>query len=200
MPNTSGQAQVLIVLTPILPDREGVVRETIAALPTGADSPLARTGKAHFGRWVIINRLLYSGPPQKRDTLHSPYLLFTSHFDGSLDAYLDDLCAHLPAELDAIYRHCVGYPGARDAAALKDWLRRDQLDAALYFAAYGQASLNQVLTALEFRDRLRAFALGAQGLDPAALQAAYHRAFGFGAPRERSLVPAGSAAFAAEEK
>ncbi len=83
---------------------------------------------------------------------------------------------------------------------MKDWLRRDQLDAALYFAAYGQASLNQVLTALELRDRLRAFALGAQGLDPAALQAAYRRAFGFGAPRERPLVPAGSAAFAAEEK
>ncbi len=180
MPNRSGQVYALIVLSPILPGREAALRETIERLPTGPDSPLARTGTVHFGRWVIINRLLYTGPPQKRDTLHSPYLLFTSYIDGEPDAYLDDLRALLPAELDAIYSHCVGYPGTRDAEAFKTWLRHDQLDAAFYFGAYSDATLPRVLTALDLRERLLQFAVGAQGLDAAELQAAYRRTFGRG--------------------
>jgi hypothetical protein len=180
MPDQPAQTHALIVLTPILPDREGAVRDTLDRLPPGADSALARSGTTHFARWVIINRLMYTGPPQQRDTLRGPYLLFTSHYDGALDAYLDELCALLPAELDAIYRHCVGYPGVRDRQAFTAWLRRDQLDPTFYFSAYAQASLTQVLTALELRERLRAFALETQGLDAVALKEAYRRAFGFG--------------------
>ncbi len=174
MPQTHG----LIALAPILPGREGAVRAALDRLPSGADSPFARSGATHFARWVIINRLMYAGPPQPRDTLRSPYLLFTSHYDGALDAYLDELCARLPTELDALYRHCVGYPGVRDRRAFAAWLRRGQVAPSFYFGAYADASLGQVLTALDLRERLRAFALATQGLDAAALQAAYRRTFG----------------------
>ena len=91
---------------------------------------------------------------------------------------LDELCARLPDELDALYRHCVGYPGVRDRRAFAAWLRRGQVAPSFYFGAYADASLGQVLTALDLRERLRAFALATQGLDAAALQAAYRRTFG----------------------
>ncbi len=189
MANVSGQCQVLIVLTPILPGGAPALREVLDRLPLGAESPLARGGATHFARWVILDQLVYEGPPQKRDLLKSAYLLFTSHFDGALDAYLDDLCALLPLELDAIYRHCVGYPGLHTPAPFKAWLRRDQIDANSYFASYGEASVAQVRTALELRERLLRFAVRAQRLDAAALQEAYRNTFDGDAreARERPL-------------
>ena len=55
----------------------------------------------------------YQGPPQKRETLRSSHLLFTSTFDGDLDPYLDAICERIGAEADAWWGHCVGYPGTR---------------------------------------------------------------------------------------
>lgn len=190
MPNKSGQTHALLVLTPILPGREAALRDALDRLPMGAASPLARTGKTHFARWVVIDRLLYSGPPQRRDTLRSAYLLFSCHYDGELEAYLDDLRALLPAEADAIWGHCVGYPGVAEPEAFKAWLRRDRLDATFYFAPYGEATLPRVLAALELKDKLLAFALAAQGLDAPALREAYQRTFGFGVGAARREPPA----------
>ena len=191
MPNVSGRAYALIVLTPVLPGRTAALQGVLDRFPTGGASPLARTGTTHFARWVIIDRLMYEGPPQQRDTLKSDYLLFSSHFDGALDTYLQNLRTLLPVEADAIWGHCVGYPGTGEPEAFGTYLRRNQLNPLFYFAAYSQATLPQVLSALELRERLLAFAVRVQGLDAAALQAAYLETFSAGGTHERrSIKPA----------
>lgn len=177
MPNVSGQAYALTVLTPIVPGREIELRTHLEGLASGPGSPLAQTDKTHVARWVIIDQLVYQGKPQKPDRLQSQYLLFESSFDGGeLDPYLDDLCRCIPAELDAVWGCCVGYPGA-DPEKFKAYIRHNQIDAAFFVAAYPEATVSDVRESLAFRDRFIDFAIEAQGLDARALYDAFHSAF-----------------------
>jgi hypothetical protein len=178
MSNRSGQAYALTVLTPIKVGREAALREHLDGLPGGAESPLAKVAGTHFARWVIIPQLVYEGPPQQRDELSSQYLLFTSNFDGGLDAYLDELHRRLAPEAEAIWGECAGFPGTGDGDAFKGYLRRNQLDTTFFVAAYPNATLPEVLDALSLRERLIAFAVRGQGAHPPSLHASFRETFG----------------------
>ena len=106
--NVSGQAYALTVLTPIAPGGEEDLRRYLEGL-RATGSPLARLPRTHFGRWVIVADFV---PEDERrpDHLASPYLLFTTCFDGALDSYLDELCAELAAEAREIWGRCAGAP------------------------------------------------------------------------------------------
>jgi hypothetical protein len=168
--NVSGQAYSLTVLIPIADGREQALTEHLDGLPTGDGSPLARVAATHFARWVVIPDVIYEGQGQRRDHLAAPRLLFTSNFDGSLDAYLDRLHPHT----DAIWGHCRGYPGRDGFAA---WMRAHQLRSALFFAAYGDQTVSEVHANLELRARLIDFALNAQGLPPDELATRFRERF-----------------------
>jgi hypothetical protein len=168
--NISAQAYGLTALIPIADGQEQALTEHLDSLPTGDGSPLAQVSGTHFARWVVIPDVVYEGHGQRRDHLSAPRLLFTSNFDGSLDAYLERLGAHT----DAIWRHCRGYPGTDGFAA---WMRAHQLRSALFFAAYGEQTVSEVHANLELRARLIDFALNAQGLPPDELQARFRERF-----------------------
>ncbi len=183
MSNTSGQAYALMVMTPVRDGEQDALRRYLEGLPSGARSPLARLGGTHFARWLVLPDLVYQGAPQERDSLSSAYLIFTSNFDGELERYLTDLVTLLPAEVDAIWGRCINCPRSEDPDAFVGYLRHNQIDTAFFFCAYPEATVDDVLAALELRARITALAVRAQGLDPAALHAAYAAEF---------AVPAGS--------
>jgi hypothetical protein len=167
--NVSGQAYALTVLTPILDGRATELTAHLEALPEGDDSPLARVPGTHLGRWVVIEHVKFQGHGQRhRDRLKAARLLFTSNFDGELDPYLDRLQTGLGEDADAIWGHCHGYPGR--GAGFAPWLKAHQLEAALFFAAYGGHTLEQVHANLDARRRLIEFALEAQDLEPEQLK------------------------------
>src|SRR3954469_11746254 len=118
-----GQARALTLLVPIEAARASELSVALAALGTGDESPLARVRGTHFARWVVLDQLVYQGPPQKRDAWKAPRLLFTSNYDGPLDPYLEALRTGLGVDGDAIFGHCAGYPGSADARAWTHWLR-----------------------------------------------------------------------------
>jgi hypothetical protein len=175
--NRSGQAYALTVLTPVLPERVNALAGHLDALGGGGQSPLARVVGTHFARWVVIDNVVYEGHGQPRDTLAAPRLLFTSNFDGKLDPYLEALRIGLGADADAIWGHCAGYPGHGDSAAWARWLQAHQVDSALFFAAYGERTVDEVRHNLDLRSRFIGFALEAQGLEPGELQAAFRERF-----------------------
>jgi hypothetical protein len=169
MGNTSGQAYALTVMTPVLPERTAELRAYIGALPSGEESPLARMRTTHFARWLVLDDLVYQGPPQKPDHLGTAYLIFITSFDGALDRYLADMAALMGPEADAVWGSCVGYPGRADAAAFADYLRHNQIDTAFFFSAYPQASVPEVRACLTLRQDLADFAVAAQQMRPAEL-------------------------------
>jgi hypothetical protein len=174
--NVSGQAYALTVLTPILDGHADQLTAHLEALPEGGASPLARVPGTHLGRWVVIDDVKYQGHGQRRrDRLQAARLLFTSNFDGELDPYLEQLQAGLGEDADAIWSHCRGYPGRGPGFA--PWIKAHQLEAALFFAAYGDRTLEQVHADLAKRSRLIEFALAAQGLPPDELKARFEEAF-----------------------
>ena len=174
--NVSGQAYALTVLTPILDGHAAELTSLLEGLPEGPASPLAQVPGTHLGRWVVIDELKYQGHGQRRrDRLAAARLLFTSNFDGGLDPYLERLQAGLGEHADAIWGHCRGYPGR--GAGFAPWMKAHQLEAALFFAAYGGQTLEQVHANLDKRTRLIEFALEAQGLEADDLRSRFLERF-----------------------
>ncbi|WP_261556957.1 hypothetical protein [Frankia tisae] len=177
MANTSGQAFALMTASPVLGGRAPTLRTYLRRLPTGEKSPLARLGTTHFARWLVIDDLVYQGPPQVREHLKSSYLIFVSNFDGPLGSYIDAIARLMPVEADAIWGHCVGYPGAADPTAFAGFVQRNQIDTTFFVSAYPDASVAQVRESLRARERFTNFAVSVQGTDPAALRRAFTARF-----------------------
>jgi hypothetical protein len=173
--NVSRGAYALTVLAPITRGRESALARLLDELPSGAASPLARVPGTHFARWVVIDTVVFEGGGQHRDRLQNAQLLFTSNFDGPLDPYIEGLRVGLAADADAIWGQCDGYPEGPERFA--DYLRSHQVDTALFFAAYGQFTVEEVKANLLLRTRLIEFAMEGQATGAARLQSAFLASF-----------------------
>jgi hypothetical protein len=175
--NTLGGIYALTVFTPVIEDRVDELRSFLGALPPQS-SPLQRLEMVHFARWVIVPDFV-SAPSQPRpEHLPSPYLLFSATFDGSLDAFLNDLCRKLPSEAEAIWGCCTGAPVPARGVALQAYLKHNQIQTGLFFAAYPDASVTMVKRALETREKAIAFAARAQSMELPTVREAFIQEFG----------------------
>ncbi|HSP10543.1 MAG TPA: hypothetical protein VLU92_13230 [Candidatus Dormibacteraeota bacterium] len=176
--NVSGQAYSLTILTPIMDGHEVELAGYLNDLQSGDRSPLAGVRGTHFARWVVIDDVVYEGPDQgEREQLQHTRLLFTSNFDGQLDSYLEALRTGAGDSADAIWGHCIGYPGAGDAGAFGTYFRHHQIDSSLFFAAYGDRTVEDVTRSLAVRTRFIGFVLRAQGLPAPELKTAFLQEF-----------------------
>ena len=92
-------------------------------------------------------------------------------------AGLEALRSELADDADAVWGHCAGYPGRADAPAFAAYFRNHQIESALFFAAYGDQTVDAVRANLAQRTRLIEFAMAAQGLPAAELQARFQAEF-----------------------
>lgn len=176
-PNVVGRTYSLMIWTPIRPGEEDALRAYLEALDTD-DSPLTRLPRTHMARWVVVPHMPVAPGTDLRDPLGTQFLLFTSNLDGDVDSYLHELVASMAQEAAAIWGRCVGCPQPAEGAALKAYLHRNQVDSGVAFAAYPNASVEQVKRALDKRARLIDFVVRAQGMAPAERRTAFLREFG----------------------
>jgi len=177
--NVNGQASGFQAMTPIAPGKEDELRAYLEAMHD-AGSPLAKLPRTHMGRFVIVEDF-HNDPSwgqRKEEHLDLPYLIFTSNLDGDIDSYLDELCEVLAPEAPEIWGRCVGCPEPAQGAALKAYLKHNQIDCGFFYAAYGSATVPRVKAALAQREQMIAFATGSQGLSPEKLQKAFVAKFG----------------------
>jgi hypothetical protein len=173
--NRTGGVYALTTFASILPGHKDELQAYLDALPLGEASPLARLDQLHLSRIHIFDELV-AQPGHAAEKLDAPQLVFTSSFDGSLDRYLDDIADKVP-EADEWWGHCVGYPGRADKARFRAYIRAHKIDTQLFANAYHGATVQDVKRALENRRRVIDFAVEAQGLDAAELQARFRSAF-----------------------
>jgi hypothetical protein len=171
--NVSGQAYALSVLAPIADGRADALQAHLEALGEGDASPLARVPGTHIARWVVI----YQGPGQRKRDRLGPRLLFSSNHDGEVGAYLEGLRTGMAEDADAIWGHCRGYPGHADGPAFAAWMRAHMLEAALFFAAYGGMTVEQVKDNLARRRALLELVIAGQGMPPDDLKARFMETF-----------------------
>jgi len=176
MPNQSGSMYGLTILSPIIDDEKAApshdlqIRDYLARLSNREHSPFALTPGTHLARLVVMDDVIYVGMPACEEHLKSKYLIFESNCDGDLDTYLGGLARTIPTHLDAIWKHCVGYPGAANVDAFIDYMKACQLTTTFYFAAVNDKSLPQTLKALQTQTAVADFIAAHQGADGTTLQ------------------------------
>jgi hypothetical protein len=176
MPNKNGTVYGLTILSPIIDDERATpshdlkIREYLASLPTGEESPFAIAPGTHLARLVVMDDVIYVGAPSCEEHLRSKYLVFESNCDGDMESYLHGLAAIVPQHLDAIWSHCVGYPGASNVSAFLDYMKACQIETTFFFAAVNNKSVPETLAALQTQRAVADFIACHQGMKPEQLQ------------------------------
>ena len=180
MANQNGAMYGLTILSPIIDDDKAIpshdlqIRAYLASLPNNHRSPFAIAPGTHLARLVVMDDVIYVGMPSCEEHLKSKYLVFESNCDGDLDAYLNGLAQYAGAHIDAIWSHCVGYPGVADLARFLRYMKQCQLTTTFYFAAVNDKDLPQTLKALQTQRAVADFIAENQGLSP-EIQAAFEQ-------------------------
>lgn len=178
MPSKSGSVYGLTLLCPIINDRTATpshdlqIRDHLSQLPTGSDSPFAIAPGTHLCRLVVLDDIIYVGAPSCEEHLKSKYLVFESNCDGDRESYLTGLAKAIPAQLDAIWSHCVGYPsgGASDLPSFLAYMKRCEIETTFFFAPVNDKSRDQTLVALRNKAIIAHFIAEHQGRPAAEIQ------------------------------
>lgn len=176
MSNVSGSVYGLTILSPVIDDPKATpshdlqIRKYLADLSTREDSPFAQFPGTHLARLVVMDDVIYVGAPVREEHLNSKHLVMEANIDGDLDTWLSGFAAGAPHHLDAIWGHCVGYPGAANREAFVAYMKACQLTTTFYFAAVNDKTVTQTLRALQTQTAVAQFIAENQGLDPVTLQ------------------------------
>jgi hypothetical protein len=162
--NVCGNKYAFTALTPVRPHDVRRLRERLADLDRDAGSPFASVPGLHFARWVVVDDVVYQGPPQRRDSWRNAYLLTTTTTDGVRHP-LEEIRNHIADEADEIWGFCIGYPGRDDRAAFVRYFQRNQIRTNRFFCGYPDATLEDVKAALDLQTRFVDFAYGHQSAD-----------------------------------
>src|SRR5580704_16323069 len=163
MPNQIGQAYGLTVLSPLLPGNDAsgrphadAVRSYVQGIEASGKSPFERIGgdrpTVHTARWVLVDQVSEEGGHFHADVLQSKYLLLDVNLDTDergLDGFLADMAAAMPAEIDQLYPHCVGFGSIGNFG---DYIKRCQLETTFFFVDYAADERGKVVHVKEALD------------------------------------------------
>ena len=166
--NRRGNSYAVTLITPILPNRSNALRDVLHGFELGPKSPLAKVPDVHFARWIVIDRLRldWPGAPKRPSRLRSQYLLFSADLTAPSEraarlpgTFFRDLAQHIPGECDAIWKHCVNFPGVADLDHFVQYLSGSQIDIDLYYAAFPDLTPSEITRATNVRQEFARFVL-----------------------------------------
>ena len=179
MPDKTAQSYAFAAVTPIISgSTQGVIhaaelRSILARLNELKTSPFTRVPGTHFARWNVIDDMPQLGFPTDIDHLQTKYLMLETDFDGDRDTWIDAFVTAMPDVINALYRHCEGYPGVQSLADFRAYLVKCQLHTTLAFAPYAAMPLPSVLRALDTQRKFVGFMHATQGKSPLELRTAF---------------------------
>jgi hypothetical protein len=179
MANRNGNVYGLTILSPIINDPAAdvshavAIRMYLAGLARNESSPFAKVSSTHMARLTVMDDVVFVGHPAHEEHLKSRYLVFESNFDGELDAYLTRMAREISEAVEAVWAHCIGYPGLADVEKFVAYMKKCQLTTTFYFADVNDKTVQETLRALHIQNGLATFIERNQGKPPAQLQAAF---------------------------
>ncbi len=89
--------------------------------------------------------------------------MFLSNFDGSWQSYFDDFVDKAASGLTLAWGNCVGFPrtkglvhdGAARGMQFKAWARQSQTQSIVWYSAYSDLTVNQIIRNAAIVDGLR---------------------------------------------
>jgi hypothetical protein len=181
MPNVNGNTYGLTILSPIMEDNRLDIchsmelRWYLSQLPRDHRSPFAQLSSTYLARLVVMDDVVFVGHPASEDHLKSRYLVFETNFDGDLDTYLQRMATETREFVDAVWKHCVGFPGTSDAPAFIAYMKKCQIKTTFFFADVNDRTVDSTLDALKAQSALAHFMEKHQGMPAAELQQAFGR-------------------------
>lgn len=191
MANVSGKTYGLTVMSPILEDsrldicHSMEIRWYLSQLPSDHRSPFAQLSSTYLARLVVMDDVVFVGLPACEEHLKSRYLVFETNFDGDVNTYLERMATETGEFVNAVWQHCVGFPGTHDVNAFVSYMKRCQIETTFFFADVNDQTVESTLDALKTQAALAYFMEKHQGLPADELQ----RAFGRFVERLRDSAP-----------
>lgn len=136
-------------------------------------SPFAGSTIIHLLRFIVIDRLPFEGYPAKEESLGSPYLVVMCDFDGEDVADLArSLVEQAPEAVYDVFSHCLAFPfkaksevaGAIAVEKLAGYLRRCQVETALYLSDQPDARVADILRAIQAQMMFAEFVEASQAM------------------------------------
>lgn len=179
MGNISGNTYGLTILSPVIEDNRLDIchsmelRWYLSQLPRDHRSPFAQLSSTYLSRLVVMDDVVFVGLPACEEHLKSRYLVFETNFDGDLDTYLRRMATETREFVDAVWGHCVGFPGTQDVTAFVSYMKKCQIETTFFFADVNDRSVEATLEALRTQSELTHFMEKHQGMPAAELQRAF---------------------------
>jgi hypothetical protein len=130
----------LTLVTVVRPGAADRVRAVLTAIDSysrrlAPPGSLIGVSTIHFVRWLLID--------------DARRLVLLSDYDNSWESYIDEFAELILSGLDAIWETSYGYPpdGARDVPALKRFLRAHQVRADVFYSAYPEDTVLNIVDA-----------------------------------------------------
>jgi hypothetical protein len=179
MGNVSGNTYGLTILSPIIEDsridicHSMELRWYLSQLPRDHRSPFAQLSSTYLARLVVMDDVVFVGHPACEEHLKSRYLIFETNFDGDLDTYLRRMATETKEFVEAVWKHCVGFPGTGNVAAFIAYMKKCQIETTFFFADVNDRTVDATLDALKTQSALAHFMEKHQGMPAAEVQKAF---------------------------
>jgi hypothetical protein len=137
--------------------------------------PLVRLGFINFAHWGLFDRVPARARRREARRMPQPYIVFQSNFNGPADLYIDAFSLVVPYRISLLWGGAYKYPGARPMEQFKKFIFGRAIETNHYYCAYQDASSRMIVSALELRKRLDAFARDAASQEDEQFAASYRR-------------------------
>jgi hypothetical protein len=149
-PDTAGRAGLITLLTALRP--LGSLRLRIVFALTRRIPGLTGLGplrSVYFIRWSVLTSLPYNGPPQVRERLPHPLLLWETLYSAPTEPYVETFIHAVGDNVRRIWRTSHGFPGTGSVTDLAGYIGALGIRGAHCWSAYPEATVRTVLSALE---------------------------------------------------
>lgn len=175
MANQSGNAYGLTALIPIknntvMIDEDSQqsyasrVLQMLQEWPVNQNSPMAIVPNTYICRFYVLNDVFYEGSPAHEDHLKSKYIVFSSNFYGDLTTYLEGMWNNAQTELKKVLQYCVAFDQVKTTEDFVNYIKRCQVNNALFFNGSTDDSLAEQLKALYLKQAFSHFVYNNQPL------------------------------------
>jgi hypothetical protein len=182
MSNKSGNAYGLTALIPIKNNTVAIdedsqqsyaskVLELLQEWQVNEKSPMAVVPNTYICRFYVLNDVFYEGSPAHEDHLKSKYIVFSSNFHGDSDKFQEALTTYLQGmwekaqtELKEVFQYCVAFDTVKTTQDFVNYIKRCQINNALFFNGSTDDSLAEQLKALYLKQALSHFVYNNQPL------------------------------------
>lgn len=172
-----GRSRAITVISEIKPFWAPVNRLLFVVTQAfSARSRLHKVPLLHFLRFCVVRRIPDNGPPQPRERLRHPLLIFEDHFTGLTDPYIETFVTALRTLIRLVWHSSYGYAGVRSVSVFTRQLKRVAYPGAHYYSAYPDATVRMIRSAFAVSGEHSVLRSAADRMDAVEF-AAFYRAF-----------------------